>query len=369
MLKSVVGYGMRSYEKAVLKATWNDDSTSSEEHVEALIEYSNRPVKHDIALSIQSRINLKSPWKVVLKSITLIHRLLRDADESFTKDVLHANMILAVEDYLDQSTPVAAGESEFIVHYAYYVSHKLHTYNELGYWIERKFRDCSSPIEWVSSLPMQELERVFPLVMSSFDRLTSCHPSDQFDGVHPIEQKSHLLLFKDALRFYSFLTISIFQMIDQVNSFDTTTCEWMITQIAHFTKLNAKYKSWASKLCKLEIVDQSFLPNFETIPSGTIANLQTLLVGRSRNASKNKARSRSRTPKGNKPKSPSKASHTSTVEENGISEGKAGSDLDLCFPVPTSNSTDIDFLGISNLSIGAKRGKSEDFDFNGTNYE
>lgn len=64
MLKAVASYGMRSFEKTILKATWNDDSPPKEQYLEYLIRYSSRPNRGDIASSIQSRISLRSSWKV-----------------------------------------------------------------------------------------------------------------------------------------------------------------------------------------------------------------------------------------------------------------------------------------------------------------
>jgi len=95
--------------------------------------------------------------QIVLKAVSLIHRLTRDGDESLTKDFLHLPNLFSFANYLDQSTSEAVGESQFIASYVQYMSHKFHTYNELGYWIERRFRDSISPMEWINSLPIQVL--------------------------------------------------------------------------------------------------------------------------------------------------------------------------------------------------------------------
>lgn len=89
-----------------------------------------------------------------------MHRLIRDGDESFTKDLLHLPKLFDITNYLDQSTSDAVGESQFISLYVQYMSHKLHTYNELGYWIERRFRDSKKPMDWISSLPIQVFQKL-----------------------------------------------------------------------------------------------------------------------------------------------------------------------------------------------------------------
>lgn len=64
MLKAVAGYGMRSYEKAILKSTWNDDLLPHDDHIQYLIECTRGQKHHDIAGSIQAKIAARGPWKV-----------------------------------------------------------------------------------------------------------------------------------------------------------------------------------------------------------------------------------------------------------------------------------------------------------------
>ncbi|SPQ97794.1 unnamed protein product (mitochondrion) [Plasmodiophora brassicae] len=283
MIKAVATYGLRQHDKDIVKATWNDDTPTGEELIQSLIDYSSRSARHGLAGAIRQRITPQSPWKVVLKALSLVHRLIRDGDESFLQDALHCHRMLALDDYCESSTQEGVGQSSFIGQYARFLSQKLDMYNELNYVLERRFKDnSSSAMEWIGSLPLTEIQRTFGLVFTAMERLVDCEVYVMYDDIHPIARKTLVMLLKDSLRFYSFLTISIFQLIDQVNTFDNLVCAWMSEQLDRFSKLNVRYKSWSHKL--------------------VIANVKTLLSAKAherRTSSKpEKDRSRTRKSKG-----------------------------------------------------------------------
>ncbi|XXQ34940.1 ENTH domain-containing protein [Plasmodiophora brassicae] len=304
MIKAVATYGLRQHDKDIVKATWNDDTPTGEELIQSLIDYSSRSARHGLAGAIRQRITPQSPWKVVLKALSLVHRLIRDGDESFLQDALHCHRMLALDNYCDSSTQEGVEQSSFIGQYARFLSQKLDMYNELNYVLERRFKDnSSSAMEWIGSLPLTEIQRTFGLVFTAMERLMDCEVYVMYDDIHPIARKTLVMLLKDSLRFYSFLTISIFQLIDQVNTFDNLVCAWMSEQLDRFSKLNVRYKSWSHKLCALKLINETFLPNFDTIPAGVIANVKTLLSAKaherrtSSKPEKDRSRSASRTPK------------------------------------------------------------------------
>lgn len=114
-----------SVKTAVIKATRSDPDPPKRKHVDYLVAStkSNKPNLHALLSALRSRGTLKD-WKVALKVLSVMHKLVRDGDHSFAMACARTTISVA-EDFTDVHTNAAAQQSTWIRIYSRYLDHKL----------------------------------------------------------------------------------------------------------------------------------------------------------------------------------------------------------------------------------------------------
>jgi hypothetical protein len=114
-----------SVKTAVIKATRNELTPPKKKHVEYLIASTkgNKPNLTALLKALRSRVSQKD-WKVVLKTLALEHRLLRDADPSFATACARTS-VTAAQDFSDVKSEGTTQQSAWIRIYSKYLEHKV----------------------------------------------------------------------------------------------------------------------------------------------------------------------------------------------------------------------------------------------------
>lgn len=148
--------GMGTVETAVVKATFDDEERPKQKHISTLIQWidydmvgsgnhyrsSNNDSQENLLSLLHSRMaNAAHSWKIILKSLIVMHSLFRDGDEIFIKECFGygiKRLFGQCPDFLDTSSASARTHSSFIHRYYRYLIEKANVYDKLGYNIEKK---------------------------------------------------------------------------------------------------------------------------------------------------------------------------------------------------------------------------------------
>ncbi|ETO20582.1 clathrin assembly factor-like protein, partial [Reticulomyxa filosa] len=133
------------------QATYEDDEHPKEKHIHTLIEWVDTDLKGTGNTYQRDKVNIISlfqkrveghPWKVVLKTLTVIHMLFRDADVAFVEEFAtygsRSILITRCGQYADRESVNGLSHSGFIREYARYLYEKAHNFNELSFNVEKK---------------------------------------------------------------------------------------------------------------------------------------------------------------------------------------------------------------------------------------
>lgn len=116
---------------AVVKATGHDDDPADEKYFQEILSmtsYSGGYIDACIT-AISRRLSRTKDWIIVLKCLTLVHRLLRDGHPSFQQEFLYATRkgtrLLNLSDFRDEAHSHSWDHSAFVRTYALYLDQRL----------------------------------------------------------------------------------------------------------------------------------------------------------------------------------------------------------------------------------------------------
>eukprot|EP00250_Pteridium_aquilinum_P003094 c13424_g2_i1 orf=1-1737(-) len=130
-IAKVASAGTPDLEVAIVKATSHDEAPAEERYVQAVLHltsFSRAHVKACVC-NIARRLNKTSNWVVAIKALILAHRLLRDGDAAFEKELMLSRRqgmcVLNVSDFRDESHSNGWDFSGFIHAYGLYLDERL----------------------------------------------------------------------------------------------------------------------------------------------------------------------------------------------------------------------------------------------------
>ncbi|TQD92061.1 hypothetical protein C1H46_022340 [Malus baccata] len=157
---------------AIAKATNHDELLPKEKHV---IMSASRP-RAEVAYCIfglARRLSKTHSWKVALKAVIVVHRGLREVDDTFCDSLVKYSWsrghILDLSHVWDQSSTSALGYSAWVRTYASYLEEHLECFRVLKYDVQK---DHSKTME----LDTTDLLRQLPALQQLLSRLLDCQP-------------------------------------------------------------------------------------------------------------------------------------------------------------------------------------------------
>ncbi|MCD7470697.1 hypothetical protein HAX54_010718 [Datura stramonium] len=210
---------------AIVKATNHVESPPKERHVAMIFAATSvtRP-RADVAYCIHAlsrRLAKTHNWIVALKTLIVIHRVLREGDPTFKEELLHFSHrghIFQISNFKDDSSPLAWDCSAWVRTYGLFLEERLECFRNLKYDIESERLTKTSPgINKVHSrtrlLNGEELLDQLPALQQLLYRLIGCQPEGGA-CYNFLIQYALALVLKESFKIYCAINDGIINLVD-----------------------------------------------------------------------------------------------------------------------------------------------------------
>jgi len=287
MIRAIATVGLNTLETSLVKATFEDDERPKAKHVRTIMDfiefdmvgtgqvYSNNSQNSNIISLLQKRVS-SSSWRVVFKTLIVIHTLCREANVVFVEEFLKFGIhtIFSITNKFDDMiSSDSIMQSKFIRQYSQYLHDKLNNYQAIGFNIERKLDPTNK--DFFKEYSVNTLGKILPKLNQQLSKLLECVP---FLGllvvVHEIQLEAMLLLIKDSLRLYPGIQLCLWQLLCSFQKLNLEQARWGSRAYDKYFQLNKQFREWMERNVKYSIIDYKFVPDFDTLPESLAQKLK-----------------------------------------------------------------------------------------------
>ncbi|KAL6848995.1 hypothetical protein ACP4OV_021578 [Aristida adscensionis] len=226
---------------AIVKATNHVECPPKERHLRKIVAATSiaRP-RADVAYCIHAlarRLAKTRNWIVALKTLVVIHRLLREGDPTFREELLNFTQrgrILQLSNFKDDSSPIAWDCSAWVRTYGLFLEERLECFRVLKYDVEaeRLSKQGQGPEKGHSrtrELDAQELLEQLPALQQLLYRLVGCRPEGAANNNYLVQyalalaplinmggtKTWYLSVLKESFKIYCAINDGIINLVDK----------------------------------------------------------------------------------------------------------------------------------------------------------
>ncbi|CAK8534430.1 unnamed protein product [Lathyrus sativus] len=206
----------KSLDVAIVKATHADNSLPKEKHIRYIFQsLSPSKPRSEVVYCIHTlarRLNQTNNWSIVLKTLIIIHRAMRELDNTVWEELVNYSTgqghLIDLSRFHDTSMPNALDYSAWIRNYSLYLGERLQCFLILNHDVATYSSKSSGKLD------TKELMEQLPALQSLLFRLLDSKPAGA-SAFNRLIQYALSMVAGESVKIYVAITVRVVELLDK----------------------------------------------------------------------------------------------------------------------------------------------------------